>query len=380
MRTLASFLLGTFLVGYTTNLLGQDLSAFVVDVSDMADGTVSQARLEAQRQAASGGLPFRSFRKGEYRKFVGQITPPELPEDKKDRFVYGLALFSDDGCTLTLNGSYIISRLGRGQHLPNLGESFHELPVVLTPGKSVEVVLDYMNTIYFVDPKRPIPDIDGFTIFLFLIPVEMVADYNRDGAIDDKDRGRVSEQQPFRWWLNDDDDNGDLSHEDTPLGIASSQADASLGNNQVDGSCDLIDWFPLFLDIKHLINVLPPSQHEYYLKHENAALNLVYTDLKPEGAGEYPSKWRDSRRPEERTIICNFCQRRNTNCDGVSEQDRERRKRSHLARRWQRHQQAALFAGIQERTRARRDTILAEDRRCRKNVPLDQRAIKCGRR
>lgn len=287
MRTLAGLLLGIFLVGYATNLFGQDLSAFVVDVSDMADGTISQARLEAQRQAASGGLPFRSFRKGEYRKFVGQITPPELPEDKKDRFVYGLALFSDDGCTLTLNGSYIISRLGRGQHLPNLGESFHELPVVLTPGKSVEVVLDYMNTIYFVDPKRPIPDIDGFTIFLFLIPVEMVADYNRDGAIDDKDRGRVSEQQPFRWWLNDDDDNGDLGHEDTPLGIASSQADASLGNNQVDGSCDLIDWFPLFLDIKHLFSVLPPAQHEYYLKQENAALNFVYTDLQPEEVGTY---------------------------------------------------------------------------------------------
>ena len=117
MRTLVFLLLGILYFGQISGIIGQDLSALVVDVSNMGDGSISQARLEAQRQARSGGLPFRSFTRGEIRTFVGQYTPPELPEDKKDRFIYGLALFSDDGCNLTLKGSSV-SRKVRARTAP----------------------------------------------------------------------------------------------------------------------------------------------------------------------------------------------------------------------------------------------------------------------
>ena len=148
MRILVCLLVGIVQFAQICNLVGQDLSALVVNVSDMGDGSISQARLEAQRQARSGGLPFRSFRRGQIRNFVGQYTPPELPEDKKDRFIYGLALFSDDGCNVTLKGSSVHARFGRGQHLPNLGQSFHVLPVALAPGETVDITIDYRNTIY----------------------------------------------------------------------------------------------------------------------------------------------------------------------------------------------------------------------------------------
>ncbi len=127
----------------------------------------------------------------------------------------------------------------------------------------------------------------GLRIPVLLVPAEIVPDYNRDGIIDNKDRGKVTKDKPFRWWLNDDNDNGDISNEDSPLGIANSNADAALGSNHIDGACDLIDWFPVFLDLKQLLEVLPPDQCQYYLKQENAALNVVYTDLKPEDAGDY---------------------------------------------------------------------------------------------
>ena len=79
MRILVCFLTGILIFGQTSRLHGQDLSAFVVDVSTMADGSISQARLEAERQARSGGLPFRSFRRGETRTFVGQYSVGNMP-------------------------------------------------------------------------------------------------------------------------------------------------------------------------------------------------------------------------------------------------------------------------------------------------------------
>jgi hypothetical protein len=39
-----------------------------------------------------------------------------------------------------------------------------------------------------------------------LVPAEMVPDYNRDGRIDEMDRGKVHPGNLWRWWVNDDDD------------------------------------------------------------------------------------------------------------------------------------------------------------------------------
>ena len=127
-------LIGHVLSGQFTSLLGQGVAALIHDVSDMADGSITQARLEAQRQAAGAGPAYRSSHAGEYMSFSGKYSPPELPEDRKGRFVYGLAVFSDDGCNVTIKGNLIHQRAGQGQHLPSLGDSFHLLPVVLTPG------------------------------------------------------------------------------------------------------------------------------------------------------------------------------------------------------------------------------------------------------
>ena len=47
---------------------------------------------------------------------------------------------------------------------------------------------------------------NGETKRFLLLKVDIVPDYNRDGIIDELDRGKVTESNPYRFWVNDDDD------------------------------------------------------------------------------------------------------------------------------------------------------------------------------
>ncbi len=108
---------------------------------------------------------------------------------------------------------------------------------------------------------------------VILVPAAIQADQNHDGDIDNKDLssgGTLSNSptHPFRFASNDNDDNPGT----TP------QADYI--NSVVDGEDDLADFFPVFLDIKQLITVLPPSASvKYKLKQADGGLNFVYTNL-----------------------------------------------------------------------------------------------------
>ncbi len=56
---------------------------------------------------------------------------------------------------------------------------------------------------------------------------------------------------------------------------------------QVNGVRDLVDWFPVFLDLKPLLNELDPEDYSYTLKQEDHAVNFLPTDLTPDHAGDY---------------------------------------------------------------------------------------------
>ena len=79
-----------------------------------------------------------------------------------------LAIFSDDGCDVTVDGAKVWSARDQGQALPDLGSSLHELPITLSPGVHT-VQIDYSNTVY--NPPDPITgqptDIDGCTLFVY---------------------------------------------------------------------------------------------------------------------------------------------------------------------------------------------------------------------
>ncbi len=119
-------------------------------------------------------------------------------------------------------------------------------------------------------------------------------DANRDGQIAPGETSTAT--APFRFWSNDDDDDGDLAKEDIPGQISSpdyehdSSYQASIGNcGTVDGRSDLIDFFPVFLNIKELVRVLPPNTQNviYKLKQAKSAVNFVYTNLTRAQAFDY---------------------------------------------------------------------------------------------
>ena len=96
--------------------------------------------------------------------------------------------------------------------------------------------------------------------------ISIVVDANRDGVINFNSTDATSASAPFRFWLNDDDDNAD------------SVADAMDG--VVNGTDDLEDFYPAFLDLKSLIAAMPPSSSvKYKLKQDDGAVNFVYTNL-----------------------------------------------------------------------------------------------------
>jgi hypothetical protein len=114
-----------------------------------------------------------------------------------------------------------------------------------------------------------------------LLPVEVVPDYNRDGKIDSADRGKVSTEKPWRFWVNDNDDSGTVDGSDIP-------GSGNNGNDgQVNGIRDLVDWFPLFLDIKEILKVLPSADYNYVLENADNALNMVETTLTPANASDF---------------------------------------------------------------------------------------------
>lgn len=73
-----------------------------------------------------------------------------------------LAIFSDDGCNVIINGQLVWSGLNRGQHLPNLKQSLHPIPFDLVAGRRYDIRVEYSNIIY-----RGTTDADGATLFAY---------------------------------------------------------------------------------------------------------------------------------------------------------------------------------------------------------------------
>lgn len=119
-----------------------------------------------------------------------------------------LAIFSDDGCDVWIDGVLVLNNFKKGQHLPDLKQSFHVLtkfkPV---PERMCHIRIRYANTIYNGET-----DIDGCTLFACGGPVAMPevqlnADLNFDGKIDAADLKLHAKPGAYVAVNNDDDNN-----------------------------------------------------------------------------------------------------------------------------------------------------------------------------
>ena len=142
----------------------------------------------------------------------------------------------------------------------------------------------------------------------------LVPDYNHDRTIDDKDRERASNHDIYYFWVNDDNDTGETGGSDIPGDTSLIDAPECFGSGimnpvagcdnfgnassmNVNGVRDLVDFFPVYLDIKGLFDIFDPNLYTYKLKSEDSSLRFAFTDLKPETAGEYLTGSADSLEP-----------------------------------------------------------------------------------
>ncbi len=109
-----------------------------------------------------------------------------------------------------------------------------------------------------------------------VLKVGLVPDYNRDGSIDGTDRARVAANETFHFWVNDDNDNGYDGGDDIP-----GNGSANYADDHVNGVRDLIDFFPVWVDIRDTLAILSPNEYDYVLKNQSGALNAFACNSLP---------------------------------------------------------------------------------------------------
>jgi len=110
--------------------------------------------------------------------------------------------------------------------------------------------------------------------------VEIIPDWDHDRDIDEEDMGRAGGYEPFRFWINDDDDFGDISEGDSDVPGQGGIFDrANCDDGRVNGRSDLLDFFPVWLDVHEALEVLGCEGVQCRLRQADGAVGAVYTDL-----------------------------------------------------------------------------------------------------
>ncbi|MBR4189875.1 MAG: hypothetical protein IKQ55_07940 [Kiritimatiellae bacterium] len=111
----------------------------------------------------------------------------------------------------------------------------------------------------------------------------IVPDLDRNRQIDDEDRGRAWRGEPLRFWVNDDNDNGPVSSDNSDI---PGQGSANGTNLVVDGACDLLDFFPVWVDASEVLANIQGTT-SCRLRQSASALNAVYTGLSTASACDF---------------------------------------------------------------------------------------------
>jgi hypothetical protein len=162
---------------------------------------------------------------------------------------------------------------------PHSGQNGPRAIVAVGASTGASVITLHLNNYYYQTDVIK-------TITVYAAPT-LAVDANRDGTIDlppsDSTQSyadQTTAAAPYRFWINDDNDSGEEKTgplDDFPLSPATTGRNAD--DDHVNGIRDLVDFFPVYLDVKQLLAVLPPGVNgvSYTLKQEDAAVGIVFT-------------------------------------------------------------------------------------------------------
>ena len=117
------------------------------------------------------------------------------------------------------------------------------------------------------------------TVLAFTLALALGGGVHAESDLDAYLRGKV-----FRMWVNDDADKSDS--EDDPVDIPK-QSNADCNDDHVNGRRDLVDFFPMWLNISSFAPWLSGGQVGVGLLHPDAAINVVWTSLTNLEAGKF---------------------------------------------------------------------------------------------
>ena len=115
--------------------------------------------------------------------------------------------------------------------------------------------------------------------FVLIDPL-LIPDWDRNGKIDSADRKFSQKGESFRFWINDDNDSGELaesSDNDRP-----DSASPDWSNDTVDGLRDIVDFFPVLVDVQKIMASIRSVQDiSIRISHSEGALKCIQTQLSP---------------------------------------------------------------------------------------------------
>lgn len=119
--------------------------------------------------------------------------------------------------------------------------------------------------------------------FLLIDPL-LVPDWDRNGKIDTADRQFNYARPPWRFWINDDDDDGPMARSSMDDLPGSPTPDWETPG--MDGLRDAVDFFPVMVDLQAILRAIKHfAGFEIRIRQDDNALNLIYTNLHPADVG-----------------------------------------------------------------------------------------------
>jgi hypothetical protein len=158
---------------------------------------------------------------------------------------------------------------------------------VITNDPSGLINADDMTSDYFSG--------EGKVATIRVLDASIYGDHDRNGRIDENDRVALYKNRYLRHWVNDDEDNGDVSEGGGDIPGAGEGwlewdgRDPNWKDPHVNGRCDLLDFAPVRLDINGMLSQLDGSSSDYAfrLSHADGAVKVVWTSEDSDHAGSF---------------------------------------------------------------------------------------------